>query len=235
MTVLSCDPFDDHPIHVLKVRGRAAFIPCELAIAAGYREGGRRFLDEIFNDWAAGLEEDDDLAQLTPAELAAVKRDLPGISDTKLAVVLFASGAVRCLRRSRARRSQDLLEFVQTTLLRRFDGLTPVSRPASADTPSSNALALATEGERAPTRSAALREAFTQIRRLGVKLRKVSDRKEEYRELVHLADGLRVDHVVSETEWGALRVEAIEHLLGRPLRTRLALADIFVPIPRPQA
>jgi hypothetical protein len=235
VTVLSCDPFDDHPIHVLEVRGRAAFIPCELAIAAGYREGGRRFLDEIFNDWAAGLEEDDDLAQLTPTELAAVKRDLPGMSDTKLAVVLFASGAMRCLRRSRARRSQDLLEFLRTTLLPRFEALIPVTQAMPAGSAPSNALAKAIGGEQAPARSTALREAFAQLKRLGVKLHKVSDRKEEYREILHLAEGLREDHVVTHEEWGALRVEAIEHLLGRPLRTRLALADLFVPIPTPHA
>jgi hypothetical protein len=63
-----------------------------------------------------------------------------------------------------------------------------------------------------------------------VKFRKVDDQKEGYRELVHLADALREDHVVTHEEWGALRVEAIEHLLGRSLRTRLALADLFLPI-----
>ena len=232
MSVRLAATFDAHPIHVLEVRGRPAFIPCELAIAAGYQEEGRRFLDQIFHDWAAGLDEDDDLAQLTPAELDGVRRDLPEMSDTKLGVVLFATGAERCLRRARARRAQALLEFVQTTLLPRFDELTEEPEPETAPSGyGSTALAAVIRGDtkRAPT--TALQDALAKLKGLGGQIRKVEGRSVGYRALVELAEALREDHVVTHEEWGALRVEAVEHLLGRGLRTRLGLADLLAEAP----
>lgn len=230
MSVRLAETFDNHPIHVLEVRGRPAFVPCELAIAAGYQEEGRRFLDQIFHDWAAGLDEDDDLAQLTPAELDSVRRDLPWMSDTKLGVVLFATGAERCLRRARARRAQALLEFVQTTLLPRFDELTEEPEPEPAPSGyGSTALAAVIGGDtkRAPT--TALQDALAKLK--GGQIRKVEGRTVGYRALVELAEALREDHVVTHEEWGALRVEAVEHLLGRGLRTRLGLADLLAEAP----
>lgn len=210
------------------MRGRPAFIPSELAIAAGYQEEGRRFLDQIFHDWAAGLDEDGDLAQLTPAELAAAKRDLPGMSDTKLGVVLFASGAERCLRRARARRAGALLSFVQETLLPRFDEVTEEPAPAVNPlvAPERTSLAALMRGEFPPTRSV-LADAMSKVKALGGKLRKAEGRCVGYRALVELAEALREDKVVTHEEWGALRVEAVEHLLGRGLRTRLGLADLL--------
>ncbi len=225
MSVRFADTFDGHPIHVLDVRGRPAFIPSELAIAAGYQEEGRRFLDQIFHDWAAGLDEDGDLAQLTPAELGAAKRDLPGMSDTKLGVVLFACGAERCLQRARARRASALLTFVQETLLPRFDEVTeePAHPLVSQGTTS---LAAVMRGDSPRTRNV-LADAMSKLKALGGKLRKVERRSVGYRALVELAEALREDKVVTHEEWGALRVEAVEHLLGRGLRTRLGLADLL--------
>ena len=52
-----------------------------------------------------------------------------------------------------------------------------------------------------------------------------------FRAIVELAESLREDHVVTHEEWGALRVEAVEHLLGRGLRTRLGLADLLAGMP----
>ena len=225
MSVRFADTFDGHPIHVLDVRGRPAFIPSELAIAAGYQEQGRRFLDQIFHDWAAGLDEDGDLAQLTPTELAAAKRDLPGMSDTKLAVVLFASGAERCLRRARARRAGALLTFLQDTLLPRFDAQT--EEPAHPlVSPGTTSLAAVMRGDAPRTRNV-LADAMSKLKALGGELRKVERQGVGYRALVELAEALREDKVVTHEEWGALRVEAVEHLLGRGLRTRLGLADLL--------
>ena len=227
MSVLFTDHFDQHPLHVLVVRGRPAFVPCELAIAAGYQEEGRRFLDQIFHDWAAGLEEDDDLAQLTPTELDAIKRDLPGMSDAKLGVVLFASGAARCLGRARARRASALLEFVRTTLLPRFEELTQEEPATPSNARGSTALAAVLAGDPKRARTSALQDALAKLKGLGGRIRKLESPSVGYRALVELADALREDHVVTHDEWGALRVEAVEHLLGRGLRTRLGLADLL--------
>ena len=231
MSVLFIEHFDHHPITVLEVRGRPAFLPCELAVAAGYAEEGKRFFDQIFWEWAQSLDEDDDVAQLVGAELAAIKREVPAFAEASVGVVLFPTGAERCLRRSHARRARELVTFIHGTLLPRFVQLTlgevtPTARPAG-----STSLAKAMEGAR--TRKTAIRDAFMQLRRLGVKFQKVDEQKQGYRELVHLADALREDHVVTHEEWGALRVEAVEHLLGHSLRTRLALADLFLPIAAP--
>ena len=231
MSVRFTSHFETHPIHVLEVRGRPAFIPCELAIAAGYQEEGRRFLDEIFHDWAAGLDEDDDVAQLTPVELEALKRDLPGMSDLKLGVVLFGSGAERCLRRARARRAQELLAFVRGTLLPRFEEMNvdePESPPRSTG---STALAKVIAGDAKRTGKGTLHDALTKLKALGGRIRKVESTGVGYRALVELAEALREDHVVTHEEWGALRVEAVEHLLGRGLRTRLGLADLIAEAP----
>ena len=227
MSVRFTETFDNHPIHVLDVRGRPAFVPCELAIAAGYQEEGRRFLDQIFHDWAAGLDEDEDVAQLTPVELDALKRDLPGMSDLKLGVVLFGSGAERCLRRARARRARELLAFVRGTLLPRFDEMTgdePENPPRSAG---STALAKVIAGDPMRTGKGALHDALAKLKALGGRIRKVEGRGVGYRALVELAEALREEHVVTHEEWGALRVEAVEHLLARGLRTRLGLADLL--------
>ena len=56
--------FDGHPIHVLHLRGRVAFLAIELGAAAGYEEDGQRFVDQLVREWAPSLEEDDDVAQL---------------------------------------------------------------------------------------------------------------------------------------------------------------------------
>jgi hypothetical protein len=228
MSVLFIEHFDHHPITVLEVRGRPAFLPFELAVAAGYAEAGKRFVDQIFWEWAQSLDEDDDIAQLVGVELAAIKREVPAFADSSVGIVLFPTGAERCLRRSHARRARELVMFIHGTCLPRFVQLTTGDQTPTAGPAGSTSLAKAMEG--APTRKTAIRDAFAQLRRRGVKFRKVDDQKEGYRELVHLADALREDHVVTHEEWGALRVEAIEHLLGRSLRTRLALADLFLPI-----
>ncbi len=68
---------------------------------------------------------------------------------------------------------------------------------------------------------------MSKLKALGGKLRKVERRSVGYRALVELAEALREDNVVTHEEWGALRVEAVEHLLGRGLRTRLGLADLL--------
>ncbi|MFZ5480654.1 MAG: hypothetical protein ACOZNI_28080 [Myxococcota bacterium] len=225
MTVLFTVDFDDQPITVLEVRGRPAFLPRQLAIAAGYSAPGQRFVDQIVRDWAGSLEEDEDIARLDGAELAALRRDLPDWPDVRDGLVLFLRGASKCLRVARVRRSLALADFLGDTVLPRFVGAVGSSPPLAR-----TALARAMAGEEVPSGSkAALAEAVAKLKALGVRFRKADDRKGEYRELVQLADALREDHVVTHEEWGALRVEAMEHLLGRPLRTRLGLADLILP------
>ena len=232
MPVLFTEQFDDHLIHVLEVRGRPAFLPRELAVAAGYGEDGQRFLDQVFQEWATGLDEDDDVGQLTTREFDALKRDLPGMTDRALGIVLFATGAERCLQRARVRRARELLTFVRDTVLPRFAELTGSVLPAEAPPPSrSTSLAAAMRGEPARVRTSALQDAVAKLKSLGVRVRKAESRAAGFRAIVEMAESLREEHVVTHEEWGALRVEAVEHLLGRGLRTRLGLADLLAGMP----
>jgi hypothetical protein len=223
VTVLFTVDFDDQPVTVLEVRGRPAFLPRQLAIAAGYTAPGQRFINQIERDWAGSLEEDEDLTRLTGAELAALRRDLPDWPDVREGLVLFLAGADRCLRAAHVRRSVALADFLADTVVPRFVGAVGSSPPLAR-----TALARALAGERAPTSTkSALADAVNKLKALGGRIQKLPDTEQGYRALLKLADDLREDNVVTHEEWGALRVEAVEHLLGRGLRTRLGLADLF--------
>lgn len=232
MTVLFTIPFADQPITVLEVRGRPAFLPRQLAIAAGYAAPGQRFVNQIVRDWAGSLHEDEDLAWLAGAELASLRRDLPDWPDVREGLVLFLVGADKCLRVAQVRRSLALADFLAETVVPRFVGAVGSSPPLAR-----TALARALAGEKVPAAGAkfALAEAVARIKALGGRFQKLADTQQGYREFVRLAEELRAAGLVTHEEWGALRVEAIEHLLGHALRTRLALADLCLPPAAAQA
>ena len=117
MSVIFNLPFFDFTIHVLRIRGRVAFVARNLGLAAGYSDGGQGFIDLIVREWAASFDEDDDIAQITGADLEVLKREVPLPDDTNMELVLFASGVDRALTRSRARNARSLLGFLHSDVL----------------------------------------------------------------------------------------------------------------------
>ena len=219
MTVLFGAEFENQPITVLEVRGRPAFLPRQLAIAAGYSEPGHRFTEQITREWAPSLEEEEDLVYLFGRAYRTLQRELPDWSGVRYGLVLFYTGAEKCLRFAQVRRSRALAEFLMETVLPRFVAITGSDRPRGSTT-----LAQGMAGESAPPPKSALADAVTKLRGLGGRLQKLEEFQQGFRELVKLADELRAAGIVTDAEWACLRVEAMEHLLGRGLRTRLALA-----------
>jgi hypothetical protein len=221
--------FDGHPLHVLHLRGRSAFIAAELGAAAGYGDdAGQRFVDLICRDWARSFEEDDDIAQVVGAELEAIKREVGLPATTKMLLVLFPSGAERALVLSRSRVSRSLIGFVHAVALARI--LTfPHGEPADetgdsegdegSEHPQS---APAQPREKAPEdRKGVLLEALAKLREVSNKLKGPAWRAQVYVEIVLLASDLLESGCISQDQWAALRVEAVEELIGRPLRSPL--------------
>ncbi len=226
MTVLFTLDFEGQPITVLEVRGRPAFLPRQLAIAAGYSAPGHRFTEQITREWAPSLEEEEDLAYLSGSAYRTLNRELPDWPDVRHGLVLFYTGAEKCLRFAQVRRSRALAEFLMETVLPRFVAITGSDRPRG-----STALARAIAGEKLPAPKSALADAVAKIKGLGGRIQKLEDFQHGFREFVRLADDLRAIGVVTDGEWGCLRVEALEHLLGRGLRTRLTVAEPLHPTP----
>ena len=192
--------FDVHPIHVLQVRGRTAFLASEIGSAAGHCEDGATFLDLVNGDLAPSLHEDDDVAQLTPVELAALRREVPVVGDSVL--VLFRSGAEKALPRSGARHATALLAFLRRQVFPR-GGMNPANTPAPAPEESANE----------PTKPALT----------VVNTRPSHPRRAEYGAILHLADELAASEEIDEATWWSLQIEAVEQLIGRRLRTRIVL------------
>ena len=235
MSVLFTAHFDGHPITVLQIRGRTAFLAMELGVAAGYTGDGQRFVDQIVHEWAPSLDEDDDVAQVVGKDLAVLKREVPLPPSTSTALVLFPTGAERCLLRSHARCSRDLVCFLHDEILSRVIAFnhanTPArgrstdeggSSPMPGDVPNTlaGALAEAIAGARRPASGGVLLEAADKLKALGKHIQ-LARRKETYREIIRLAEDLREEGLIDTEQWAALRVEAVEDLLGRSMRSPL--------------
>ena len=215
--------FNGNIVHVLHLRGRTAFLATEIGAAAGYGEGGRRFVDLIIREWAAALDEDEDVAQITGGELAAIRREVPLPDNATLALVLFRTGIERTLMRSDAKFAKPLLGYLHRDVLSRVATLTedpspPASAPASGDSDGS-------DGGGAPPAPpprlplwglAACDHAATHLRRIelvGAVLR--------YHAIRRVSAQLEEDGFLDEGLAADLQVEALEELLGRRLRTQL--------------
>lgn len=231
MSVLFTAFFNEHPITVLQIRGRTAFLANELGIAAGYADDGQRFVDQIVREWAACLDEDDDIAQVVGNELGVLQREVPLPSNTTTALVLFPTGAERCLVRSHARGARKLVCFLRDEVLSRVIAFNHANTPARGGTDDASpppalppqrvptALERAMHGGKLP--KGALQEALDKVKALGKRVEAADRRKDHYREMIRLAETLRADGLITRDQWAALRVEAVEELLGRPLRTSL--------------
>lgn len=232
MSVLFTAFFNEHPITVLHIRGRTAFLANELGIAAGYADDGQRFVDQIVREWAACLDEDDDVAQVVGNELGVLKREVPLPPNTTTALVLFPTGAERCLVRSHARAARKLVCFLHDEVLSRVIAFNHANTPARGGTDDgspppapppprvSTALENAMRGDRPPAKSP-MKEAADKLNAAVKRLNAIDRRKEHYREMIRLAQELRGQDLITTDQWAALRVEAVEELLGRPLRASL--------------
>lgn len=203
--------FDIHPIHVLHVRGRPAFLASELGAAAGHCEDGATFLDLVTGDLAPSLDEDDDVAQLTAIELAALRREVPVVGDSVL--VLFRSGAEKALARSGARHANAVLAFLRRQVFPRVgQAQCPEgqgeSQPFAANAPM--------VGEDAPP---SLRTTLVVVSGRSLT---PQERQTAYDAICDLSDRLAGVHEIGDALWAALQIEAVETLLGRPLRTDLS-------------
>lgn len=232
MSLVFTAHYDGHPISVLELRGRVAFLPHELGIAAGYIGDGQRFVDQIVHEWAESLDDDDDIAQIVGKELDALKREVPIPPSAHSALVLFPTGAERCLLRSRARCSRDLIRFLQEDVLSRVVAYNHANTPARGFSPDDepapprvvplgpkSALQRAMHGD-APKKSL-LQEALDRLTAANRKVNDSATRQARYREMIRLASDLRDEGLVNDEQWAALRVEAVEELLGRSLRASL--------------
>ncbi len=234
MSVLFTAFFNEHPITVLHIRGRPAFLAHELGIAAGYADDGQRFVDQIVREWAPCLDEDDDIAQVVGNELGVLKREVPLPPNTTTTLVLFPTGAERCLVRSHARAARRLVCFIHDEVLSRVIAFNHANTPARggfddgaplvaapAPIPLRSALQRAMDGEKVPAPKLALQDAIDKFNAAAKRLSAVQVRKDNYRELIRLAQELRGQDLITTDQWAALRVEAVEELLGRPLHSSL--------------
>lgn len=108
MSLLFKTEFLGHPLHVLDIRGRAAFFAHEIGAAAGYLFGGDRFVTLLTREWAESLEDDDDVAFLTGREFERVKRETGLPLSTRERLILFAPGVRKALMKSSARLAVQL-------------------------------------------------------------------------------------------------------------------------------
>jgi hypothetical protein len=217
--------YNETLVHVLHLRGRTAFLATELGAAAGYGEGGRRFVDLIIHEWAPSLEEDDDVAQITGPELAALRREVPLPENATLALVLFRTGAERTLMRADAKFAKPLLGFLYKDVLSRVVTLRAEAPEPAPDAAAPSGDSAGPDGGGSPPPPpprvpfwdlAACDHAATDLRRAeitGAVLR--------YRAINRLAYELSKDGFLTEGAANDLRVEAVEELIGRRLRTEL--------------
>jgi hypothetical protein len=211
--------FNGQPIHVLQVRGRTAFLAQEIGAAAGYAEGGRRFVQLIVHEWAASLDEDDDIAQITGAELAAIRREVPLPETATVALVLFTFGVERTLTRADARYAKPLLGFLHKDVLSRVISLAAEPTPKATRDDDS-------DGDSGPTAppppAGSLWDVVGMMRvTTGLRQLEVTSRLLRYHGVRRLGAKLLDEGMIDEGTAADLEVEALEVLLGRPLRTRL--------------
>jgi hypothetical protein len=242
MSVLFKEPFNGVTIHVLQIRNRPAFLARELGMAAGHSDDGQTFVDLIVHEWAASLDEDDDVAQIVGSELDAIKREVPLPENTTMALVLFATGAERALLRSHARYSRSLIGFLHADVLSRVitlhrgenDGGDQGGAPASPTPPQAHQSPVAS-----PPKQDAVKLTNAQWR---IYLVNASMLANKHRDAAHMAERrqcrmmafeaidklageLRELALVDDEVYGALRIEAVEELLGHPLRTTIPQFD----------
>ena len=133
--------FDHVVLHVLAVRGRPALLAHEVGVAAGYRDSGQAFVRSIRTEWNESLNEDDDLAELSGAELNAIKREVTTLAEANNVLVLFPSGVEKALGRTHVRGAQALLGFLnarvysQVVSLGRAGVGAPIPPAASPEAP----------------------------------------------------------------------------------------------------
>lgn len=242
MSLLFTVPFNGVTVHVLHVRNRTAFLARELGEAAGHADGGQPFLDLMVHEWAPSLDEDDDVAQLVGAELEAIKREVPLPQNTTMALVLFATGAERALLRSHARYARSLVGFLHAEVLSRVitiqrgekDGGEQGGAPAGPNPPRSvrspgtgpkptmepaangshwwGVLVRSPDARQQQPDAAELREPSP---RQIASFEAINDLARELHDLALIGGGF----------YGALRIEAVEELLGHPLRTAIPPFD----------
>lgn len=240
MPVLFRESFADRPLHVLHLRGRTAFLALEIGAAAGHSDGGQGFIDLLTREWAAAFDEDDDVAQLVGTELDALKREVPLPPTTTMALVLFPTGVERALQRSRARNARPLLGFIHAKILSRVislgvpddddsSGGAPAEAPPPAGLPKRAAALLRTPAIReAIALAKELQALVAQLQHLadtqtalGEKQDRVQRQVLGYKALLRLAADLRALNLISDFEYGALHIEAVEVLLGGEIETSL--------------
>ncbi len=144
MSLLFQTAFLGHPIHVLDIRGRAAFFMPEIGVAAGHMFGGERFVTLVTREWAEALEDDHDVAILTTREFERAKRDTGLPLSTRESLVLFAPGVRKALAKSNARHAGQLQAFLDEDVYPRV-AAKGVIRVASG---------VPSEGERGPSLAA---------------------------------------------------------------------------------
>lgn len=253
MSVTFTLPFFEFTIHVLRIRGRVAFVARNIGLAAGFSDGGQSFIDLIIREWAASFEEDDDIAQITGADLVVLKREVPLPEDTNMELVLFASGVDRALSHARARNARSLLGFLHSEVLSRVHTLyggkdtdddgSQGGAPAAPQAPLAEATASVQPGCRITWHVVSRGEATTGLEQELLNAFAALDTEElpgptaearperqpvdqrGFEALVQLAEDLYEENVITDQEWRALRVEAAEELLGRRLRTQLVTFD----------
>lgn len=210
--------FDHVRLHVLHLRGRPALLAHEVGAAAGSLAGGQSFVRAIRQEWAEGLHDDDDVAELTGAELDALRAEIPTLGVCGSVLVLFPSGAEKTLRRARLRNALPLLGMLHAQVFAKvgtFPGAaTPTGRP---------------DGEEAPPAKTAAKPAPCTTRRqiVVIGLPEEADRFAEYLAIRTFAAAvLRYEEDVAE--YLNLERQALETLLGREI-------ELLTPPPQPAA
>ena len=240
MSVLFHDRFADTTLHVLHIRGRTAFLALEIGAAAGHSDGGQGFVDLLTREWAASFDEDEDVAQLVGAELDALKREVPHPPPTTTVIVLFSPGVDRALLRSHARNARALLGFIHGRILSRVislaggrdddsSGGAPAEAPPPSGLPKRAALLVRTPAIRdAIALTKELQVLVAQLQHLadtqaalGEKQDRIQRQVLGYKALLRLAADLRALNLISDFEYGALHIEAVEVLLGGEIETSL--------------
>lgn len=239
MSVLFRAKFNDVLIHVLHIRGRTAFLATELGAAAGYSDGGQGLVDQIVREWAPSFDEDDDLAQVVGAELEQLKREVPLPPTTTMALVLFTTGAERALQRARVRHARALLGFMHAEVLSRVislgggagdggEGGAPANAPPPFPSRKRGAAFRMPTAAEIIAVGGELNKLLAGLNELAENNRETADVYNELQRQVHgyealtrLAVDLRTLGLISNIEYAALRVEAVELLLGRPIETPL--------------
>lgn len=160
MSLLFTTEFLGHPLHVLDIRGRTAFLAVEVGAAAGYLFGGDRFVTLLTREWAESLEDDEDVVFLTGRDLDRVRREV-GLPVPAEGLVIFRSGIHKALVKSSARHARALLRYLEEDVypvaaaertVRRADGYGgddgPTSSPEAVPVEPSPDLAMDESAER---------------------------------------------------------------------------------------